>query len=114
MSDVGGNLISSQGNEFENNVGGFVDSDPCSQGLTDVLLKSLRSPGVDVARAGVCSKDSKKLVGGEELGVGFIEVFIIVPIKRDEPLIRPYGSYQFIGDVVAQSIAWPSSFVEPV
>ncbi|CAL1359759.1 unnamed protein product [Linum trigynum] len=36
MSDVGGvriseNLISSQGNEFENNVGGFVDSDPCSQ-----------------------------------------------------------------------------------
>ncbi|CAN1310671.1 hypothetical protein LINPERPRIM_LOCUS28167 [Linum perenne] len=54
------------------------------------------------------SKQSKTVVGDKELGEGFYEIFVEIPIKESEPLVRPYGSFQTIGDVVGQTIAWPS------
>ncbi|CAI0399280.1 unnamed protein product [Linum tenue] len=80
-----------------------------SQELEFVMIKSLLSPGVDVAYANILTKDPKGRVAGQELGRGFYEVFVQVGIHSDEPLVRPYGSYQTIGDVIGRSIAWPSS-----
>ncbi|CAN1751953.1 hypothetical protein LINPERHAP1_LOCUS4512, partial [Linum perenne] len=58
------------------------------------------------------SKNSKDVVGDKELGEGFYEIFVEIPIKVNEPLVRPYGSFQTIGDAVGQTIAWPSFFVK--
>ncbi|CAN1314226.1 hypothetical protein LINPERPRIM_LOCUS29235, partial [Linum perenne] len=89
------------------NINGF---DTPSQEISYVILKSLRIPDLDVAKGSVMSKHSKTIVGDKELGEGFYEIFVEIPIKVDEPLVRPYGSFQTIGDVVGQSIAWPSFF----
>ncbi|CAI0378388.1 unnamed protein product [Linum tenue] len=82
-----------------------------SQGLEFAILKSLLSPEVNVAYANIMTKDPKGCVAGQELGRGFYEVFIHVPFKSDEPLVRLYGSFRTIGDVIGRSIAWPSSLV---
>ncbi|CAN1133617.1 hypothetical protein LINPERHAP2_LOCUS7778 [Linum perenne] len=91
------------------NINGF---DTLSQEISYVILKSLQSPDVDVAKGSIMSKNSKAVVGDKELGEGFYEIFVEIPIKVNEPLVRPYGSFQTIGDAVGQTIAWPSFFVK--
>ncbi|CAN1756817.1 hypothetical protein LINPERHAP1_LOCUS6269 [Linum perenne] len=84
--------------------------DTPSQEISFVILKSLQNPDHDVAKGCIMSKQSKTVVGDKELGEGFYEIFVEIPIKASEPLVRPYGSFQTIGDVVGQTIAWPSFF----
>ncbi|CAN0903582.1 hypothetical protein LINGRAHAP2_LOCUS22649, partial [Linum grandiflorum] len=84
------------------------------QAISYVILKSLQSPDVDVAKGVIISKDSKRFVGDTELGEGIYEIFVEIPMKTDEPLVRPYGSFQTIGDAVGQAIAWSSFFVTEV
>ena len=50
-------------------------------------------------------------VGGQQLGVNFYEIFVELPMMTDEPLVRPYGNYQTIGDVAGTTIAWPKNLV---
>ncbi|CAN0906028.1 hypothetical protein LINGRAHAP2_LOCUS23990 [Linum grandiflorum] len=80
-----------------------------------VTLKSLQSDDVDVVKGAIISTNAKRLVGDKELGEGFYEIFIEVPMKMNEPLVRPYESFQTIGDVTRQTIvAWPSFFVSRI
>ncbi|CAN1751952.1 hypothetical protein LINPERHAP1_LOCUS4512, partial [Linum perenne] len=85
------------------NINGF---DTPYQEISYVILKSLQIPDVDVAKGSIMSKNSKDVVGDKELGEGFYEIFVEIPIKVNEPLVRPYGSFQTIGDAVGQTIAW--------
>ncbi|CAN1129852.1 hypothetical protein LINPERHAP2_LOCUS5479 [Linum perenne] len=82
-----------------------------TQGLTYCYLRSLNQPNVDVAKGSIVSKNPKRIVGDVELGGGFYEIFVEVPMKPDEPLVRPYGSFSVIGDVTGRTIAWPSILV---
>ncbi|CAN1185417.1 hypothetical protein LINPERPRIM_LOCUS38994, partial [Linum perenne] len=82
-----------------------------TQGLTYCYLRSLNQPNVDVAKGSIVSKNPKRIVGDIELGGGFYEIFVEVAMKRDEPLVRPYGSFSVIGDVTGRTIAWPSILV---
>ncbi|CAN1128982.1 hypothetical protein LINPERHAP2_LOCUS4958 [Linum perenne] len=86
-------------------------TDSPTQGLTYCYLKSLNHRDVDVAKGSIISKNPKTIVGDIELGGGFYEIFVEVPMKPDEPLVRPYGSFSVIGDVTGRTIAWPSSLV---
>ncbi|CAN0876587.1 hypothetical protein LINGRAHAP2_LOCUS11395 [Linum grandiflorum] len=79
--------------------------------MSYVILKSLQSADVDVAKGAIISTNAKRLVGDKELREGFYEIFVEVPMKMNEPLVRSYGSFQTIGDVTGQTIAWPSFFV---
>ncbi|KAF4357927.1 hypothetical protein F8388_026440 [Cannabis sativa] len=75
-----------------------------------VKLKSITNDPETVAIALVISKDSSKQVGGKELGDFYSEVIVQVPIKCDEQLIRAYGQFKKIGEVVGVPIAWPTTF----
>ena len=76
-----------------------------------VGLRSISDPSKLVAKALVITKDPRCFVGGVELGQGWFEVNVEVPIIRGEPLIRPLRSYKTIGDAVGRNVAWPSSLV---
>lgn len=76
-----------------------------------MYLKSLKKPHGNVARGYILSKDPTTKVGGVELGPQYWEVQIDVAILRNEPLLRPYGSYLTIGDAVGATVAWPYTFV---
>ncbi|CAN1159326.1 hypothetical protein LINPERPRIM_LOCUS20522, partial [Linum perenne] len=80
-------------------------------GLTYCYLRSLNQPNVDVAKGSIVSKNPKRIVGDIELGGGFYKIFVEVAMKRDEPVVRPYGSFSVIGDVTGCTIAWPSILV---
>ncbi|KAF4373758.1 hypothetical protein G4B88_009332 [Cannabis sativa] len=55
--------------------------------------------------------NSSKKVGGKELGDFYSEVIVQVPIKCDEQLIRAYGKFKTIDEVVGVPIAWPTIFL---
>uniref|UniRef100_A0A803NGI5 Transposase Tnp1/En/Spm-like domain-containing protein n=1 Tax=Cannabis sativa TaxID=3483 RepID=A0A803NGI5_CANSA len=76
-----------------------------------VNLKSVTADPETIAIGLVVSKDSSKEVGGKELGDHYSEVVVQVCINPDEELIRPYGQYKTIGEVVGASIAWPTTFL---
>ncbi|KAF4392781.1 hypothetical protein F8388_010804 [Cannabis sativa] len=78
-----------------------------------INIKSVTNELETIAIGIVCSKDSSKKVGGEELGSFFFfsEVIVKVPIKPNELLIKPYRCIKTIRDAVGASIAWPTSFV---
>ncbi|CAN0858313.1 hypothetical protein LINGRAHAP2_LOCUS7191 [Linum grandiflorum] len=82
--------------------------------ISYVILKSLQSLDVDVVKGAIISKNSKRLVGDTKLGEVFYEIFVEVPMKTNEPLVRPYESFQTIGDAAKQTIAWTSFFVSEV
>nr|CAD1824785.1 unnamed protein product [Ananas comosus var. bracteatus] len=79
---------------------------------TEVYLRSLKKPHNHVAQGYLLSKDPTTKVGGFELGPQYWEIQVDVPIVRNEPLLRPYGGYQTIGDAVGATIAWPYTFVK--
>ncbi|XP_060962064.1 uncharacterized protein LOC133032210 [Cannabis sativa] len=76
-----------------------------------VNLKSVTADPETIAIGLVVSKDSSKEVGGKELGDHYSEVVVQVCINPDEELIRPYGQYKTIGEVVGASIAWSTTFL---
>ena len=76
-----------------------------------VNLKSVTSNPETIAIGLVSSKDPSKEVGGKELGDFFSEIIVQIPIKPDEQLIRAYGCFKTIGEVVGAPIAWPNAFV---
>nr|CAD1838583.1 unnamed protein product [Ananas comosus var. bracteatus] len=71
----------------------------------EVYLKSLQKSHNHVAQGYLLSTDPTTKVGGFELGPQCWEIQVDVPIVRNEPLLRPYSSYQTIGDVVGATIA---------
>ena len=76
-----------------------------------VNLKSVASEPEIIAIGIVSSRDPSKEVGGEKLGSFFCEVIVQVPIKPDQQLIKSYGQFKTIGQVVGAPIAWPTTFV---
>ena len=68
-------------------------------------------PHPKVAEGIIISKDPHALVGGEELGNNFYEIFVDKVIFRTERLIRAYGNLKVMGDVEGQRIAWPKQLV---
>ncbi|XP_062103208.1 uncharacterized protein LOC133814235 [Humulus lupulus] len=76
-----------------------------------VNLKSVTNDPQTIAIGLVSSKDPSKEVGGKELGDFFFEVIVQVPIQPNEQLIRAYGCFKTIGEVVGAPIAWPTTFV---
>ncbi|XP_062085716.1 uncharacterized protein LOC133791821 [Humulus lupulus] len=78
-----------------------------------VNLKSVTSEPETIAIGIVLSRDPSKEVGGKKLGSFFSEVIVQVPIKPDEQLIKSYGHFKTIGQVVGAPIAWPTAFVIP-
>ncbi|CAN1170572.1 hypothetical protein LINPERHAP2_LOCUS29072 [Linum perenne] len=101
-----------QTNYANMNEGGQNETNSSTQGLTYCVLKSLNHPDVDVAKGSIVSKRSNARVGDIELGHGFYEIFVDVAMKPDEPLVRPYESFQVIGDVVGRTTAWPAILVQ--
>ncbi|XP_058088778.1 uncharacterized protein LOC131235582 [Magnolia sinica] len=85
-----------------------------AEDVIEVLLTSVARPGVTVAKGAVLSKDPLIKVGGQELGTDYWEVYVQVAMICQEALIRPYGRYKTIGDVVETSIAWPASLCRVV
>ncbi|KAK9061396.1 hypothetical protein SSX86_018577 [Deinandra increscens subsp. villosa] len=79
----------------------------------EVFLKSI-SNSETVARGMVNSLDPNQKVGGTEIGRDWCEVNIQVAVKRDENLVRPYGSLDTIQAAIGASIAWPCSFISVV
>ncbi|CAN1788230.1 hypothetical protein LINPERHAP1_LOCUS17959 [Linum perenne] len=96
------------------NEGDQNETNSSTQGLTYCVLKSLNHPDVDVdvAKGSIVSKRPNARVGDIELGHGFYEIFVDVAMKPDEPLVRPYESFQVIGDVVGRTTAWPAILVQ--
>ncbi|XP_060968083.1 uncharacterized protein LOC115715614 isoform X4 [Cannabis sativa] len=79
-----------------------------------VNIKSVTSEPETIAIGIVCSNDPSKEVGGKKIGSSFFEVIVKVSIKPDEQLIKPYGLFKTIGQVVGASIAWPTAFLIPL
>nr|CAD1841956.1 unnamed protein product [Ananas comosus var. bracteatus] len=79
---------------------------------TEVYLRSLQKSHNHVAQGYLLSKDPTTKVGGFELGPQCWEIQIDVSIVRNELLLRPYSSYQTIGDAVGATVAWPYTFVK--
>ena len=57
------------------------------------------------------SKNPVDIVEDQELGRGFIEIYVKVSIDKAELLIRPYAQYKTIGDAVGKPIAWPEYLI---
>ncbi|MQM21410.1 hypothetical protein Taro_054450 [Colocasia esculenta] len=74
--------------------------------VEEVFLKSWNEADFLVASGIIVSRDSKKKVGGVELGDFFCEVSIEIPIQPLAPLIRPYCELKTIGDAIGKTIAW--------
>ncbi|MQL84358.1 hypothetical protein Taro_016866, partial [Colocasia esculenta] len=68
--------------------------------VKEVFLKSWNEADFVIASGIIISRDSKKKVGGVELGDFFCEVSIEIPIQPLAPLIRPYCELKTIGDAV--------------
>ncbi|XP_073367449.1 uncharacterized protein [Aegilops tauschii subsp. strangulata] len=82
---------------------------------TKVILKSSVYPNKrHVARASILGCNSKKIVGGVELGRQFIEVQVDQPIEECELLVRERENCRTIGDTFTSglTIAWPSACIE--
>ena len=60
-----------------------------------------------VARGLIVSKEPFKAVGNMKLGLKFWEVRVTKAVESYAKLVRPYGQYKIIEDVVGSSIAWP-------
>ncbi|MQL73523.1 hypothetical protein Taro_005881, partial [Colocasia esculenta] len=74
--------------------------------VEEVFLKSWNEADFVVASGIIVCRDSKKKVGGVELGDFFCEVSIEIPIQPLAPLIRPYCELKTIGDAKGKTIAW--------
>ena len=74
-------------------------------------LKSISDPLKTIAIGVLDSNDPSKIIGEEELGSYFSSVIVQIPISPDEYLIKTYGQFKKIGQVVGAPIAWPTSFV---
>ena len=70
-------------------------------------LLSSSIPKSVVARGFIVSKDPSKVVGRMKLGHGYLEVHVIEVLESKAKLVRPYGQFKTIGDVVGISIVWP-------
>ena len=57
------------------------------------------------------SRNPEDFVGPKQLGPEFVEVYVEIPLHKDEPLVRPYEAYKTIGDAVGKNIAWPNTMV---
>lgn len=64
------------------------------------------STNLCAARGKVVLNLSSDEVGGIKLGNNFVGVLVDKIIDREEELIRSYSSYEKIGDVLGQTIAW--------
>jgi hypothetical protein len=79
-----------------------------------VILKSSVYPNKrHVAHASILGCQSKKLVGGVELGRQFIEVQVDQPIDERELLVRERENCRTIGEAFTSGLtfAWPSACV---
>ncbi|XP_028090663.1 uncharacterized protein LOC114290854 [Camellia sinensis] len=75
------------------------------------VLKSIIRPTETVAIGVLKSTDASKEVEGEELGPNYWEVYVQVPIKPNESLIRSYGLVKTVGQAIGAHVAWPAPFV---
>lgn len=76
-----------------------------------VYFKSVVNPIEVVGKGRIASMDPSSILGGVELGANWCEIHVLVPIKWDECLMRPYGSFKTVGDAIGAPIAWPISLV---
>ena len=76
-----------------------------------VALKSIIRPTETVAIGVLKSTDPSKEVEGEELGLDYWEVYVQVPVKPNESLIRSYGLVKTIGQATGAQVALPAPFV---
>ncbi|KAI3678092.1 hypothetical protein L6452_37373 [Arctium lappa] len=75
-----------------------------------VHLTSIINSMEIVARGRVRSLDPDELVGGEEIGPNWCQVHVLVAIKKQERLVRPYGLFITVEDAIGATIAWPCPF----
>ena len=76
-----------------------------------VALKSIINVDKIVANGTVLSKHPESMIGRQKVGKGFWQVYIEVPIIKDEPLIRIDGQFKTIGDAAGRLVAWPQTLV---
>ncbi|XP_077214020.1 uncharacterized protein LOC143848841 [Tasmannia lanceolata] len=78
----------------------------------EVILMSMKEPGLEVAKGLLVSDDPMTLVDGKPMGDGFSLVSIRVAMVGTEPLIRPSGRRKTIRDAAGGHVPWVSSFVK--
>lgn len=81
------------------------------QGERDVILISVVSPYVPVAKATLKRTSPATVVQGTPLGSAFCEVAVKYVLKRDALLPRPVGDINKMIDAYGLSIAWPRTKV---
>lgn len=72
-------------------------------------FKSVANPTEIVGKWRITSFDPSKELGGEELRTNWCEIDILLPIKWNEHLMRPYGGLKTVGD--GTPITWPISLI---
>ncbi|KAK1275689.1 hypothetical protein QJS04_geneDACA016792 [Acorus gramineus] len=70
-----------------------------------------QTPNLIVAQGTIITKNPHTRIRDTELGHGYWEVIIRVPIARQELLPRPFGRFRTVGDAVGGTVAWPSTYV---
>ncbi|GJZ96520.1 eukaryotic translation initiation factor 5B [Tanacetum coccineum] len=85
---------------------------PLRVGL-QVYLKSISNSKI-VAKGWLRSLDPDEVVGSEEIGPNWCAVDVQVAIKKDEYLVRKYGLFVTVLDVIGAPVAWPCSLVSVV
>ncbi|XP_028056512.1 uncharacterized protein LOC114260564 [Camellia sinensis] len=76
-----------------------------------VVLKSIIRPTKTVAIGVLKSTNASKEIEGEEMGPGYLEIHVQVPVKPNESLIRSYGLVKIVGQAIGAHVAWPASFM---
>ncbi|KAG8374944.1 hypothetical protein BUALT_Bualt10G0048200 [Buddleja alternifolia] len=82
----------------------------CIRDRSYVVLKSMGNIN-EIGASGYVNEMNSVRVKGEELGPGWCEIIIQVPIKKDECLFKPYDRIRKIEDAVGAPVAWPLSLV---
>lgn len=76
-----------------------------------VALKSIFDQGTIVAQGCLQSINPNTEVGMQILGENWCQVYVKSVLIFEEPLVRPYGYLQTVGDSLGEMIAWPCNFV---
>ncbi|KAG8364814.1 hypothetical protein BUALT_Bualt18G0037800 [Buddleja alternifolia] len=82
----------------------------CIRDRSYVVLKSMGNIN-EIVASGYVNELNSVRVKGEELGPGWCEIIIQVPMKKDERLFKPYDRIRTIEDAVGAPVAWPLSLV---
>lgn len=77
-----------------------------------VILLSIVWPHDPVAKATLQTSSRSAIVGGMPLGSECCQVFVNDVLKREAPLLRPFGNMKKMVDALKCSIAWPSGQIQ--